>query len=95
VIAKDAGIRIWGPNCMGIVNVHQQHFFTFMHRHSCRRPASGRISLIVQSGMMSAIFLVELGRRGIGVAKACSIGNRADVDECDVFEYLLEDPTPM
>jgi acetate---CoA ligase (ADP-forming) len=52
----------------------------------------GRISLIVQSGMMSAIFLAELARKGIGIAKACSIGNRADVDECDVLEYLLKDP---
>jgi acetate---CoA ligase (ADP-forming) len=91
-IAKGAGIRIWGPNCMGIVDVHQQHFFTFMHpaiRAEGLLP--GRISLIVQSGMMSAIFLVELARRGIGVAKACSIGNRADLDECDCLEYLLKD----
>ena len=92
-IAKRAGIRIWGPNCMGIVDIHRKHFFTFMHpavRAEGLLP--GRISLIVQSGMMSAIFLVEVGRRGIGVAKACSIGNRADVDECDVLEYLLTDP---
>ena len=92
-IAKQNGMRIWGPNCMGIVDVHRRYFFTFMHpavREEGLLP--GRISLIVQSGMMSAIFLAELGRRGIGVAKACSIGNRADVDECDVLEYLLKDP---
>jgi len=92
-IAKGAGIRMWGPNCMGLVDVLRKHFFTFMHpaiRAEGLLP--GRISLIVQSGMMSAIFLVEVGRRGIGVAKACSIGNRADVDECDVLEYLLADP---
>src|SRR5208283_3848174 len=52
----------------------------------------GKVSLIVQSGMMSAIFLAEVSRRGVGIAKACSIGNRADVDECDVLEYLLKDP---
>ena len=92
-IAKQNDMRIWGPNCMGIVDIHRSHFFTFMHpgvREEGLLP--GRISLIVQSGMMSAIFLVELGRRGIGIAKACSIGNRADVDECDVLEYLLQDP---
>jgi acyl-CoA synthetase (NDP forming) len=92
-IAKGAGIRLWGPNCMGIVDVHQQHFFTFMHPAiRAEGLLAGQISLIVQSGMMSAIFLVELGRRDIGVAKACSIGNRADVDECDCLEYLLKDP---
>lgn len=91
-IAQQSDIRIWGPNCMGVVDVHRKYFFTFMHpaiRAEGLLP--GRISLIVQSGMMSAIFLVELARRGIGVAKACSIGNRADVDECDVLEYLLQD----
>jgi acyl-CoA synthetase (NDP forming) len=92
-IAKQNGMRIWGPNCMGIVDIHRRYFFTFMHpgvREEGLLP--GRISLIVQSGMMSAIFLAELGRRGIGISKACSIGNRADVDECDVLEYLLKDP---
>jgi acetyltransferase len=92
-IAKQNGMRIWGPNCMGLVDIHRRHFFTFMHpgvREEGLLP--GRISLIVQSGMMSAIFLAELGRRGIGIAKACSIGNRADVDECDILEYLLKDP---
>jgi acetyltransferase len=78
---------------MGIVDVHRKHFFTFMHpgvREEGLVP--GRISLIVQSGMMSAIFLAELSRRSIGIAKACSIGNRADVDECDLIEYLVKDP---
>ncbi len=92
-IAKQNNMRLWGPNCMGLVDIHRSHFFTFMHpgvRAEGLLP--GRISLIVQSGMMSAIFLAELGRRGIGIAKACSIGNRADVDECDVLEYLLQDP---
>ncbi|RJQ73216.1 MAG: CoA-binding protein [Desulfobacteraceae bacterium] len=92
-IAKEAGMRLWGPNCMGIVDVRKQNFFTFMHpgiRAEGLLP--GRISLIVQSGMMSAVFLAELARRGIGVSKACSIGNRSDVDECDILPYLQQDP---
>ena len=92
-IAKQADIRIWGPNCMGMVDVPHKFFFSFMHpggRQEGLLP--GRVSLIVQSGMMSAIFLAEVSRRGVGIAKACSIGNRADVDECDVLEYLLKDP---
>jgi acetyltransferase len=92
-IAAQGQIRLWGPNCMGIVDVRKQHFFTFMHpRIRAEGLLPGRISLIVQSGMMSAIFLAELARLGIGVAKACSIGNRADVDECDLIDYLLQDP---
>lgn len=92
-IANEAGIRLWGPNCMGLVDVRKRHFFTFMTQGIYEDGLiPGRISLIVQSGMLSAIFLAELTRRGIGVSKACSIGNRADVDECDLLAYFLDDP---
>ena len=92
-IAKNKGMRIWGPNCMGVVDVPNKHFFTFMHPGvRAEGLIPGRIGLIVQSGMMSAIFLAELARRKIGISKACSIGNRADVDECDVLHYLSDDP---
>ncbi len=92
-IAKQAGIRVWGPNCMGMVDVPHKYFFSFMHPGGRKEGLlPGKVSLIVQSGMMSAIFLAEVSRRGVGIAKACSIGNRADVDECDVLEYLLKDP---
>ena len=91
-IARKNGIRLWGPNCMGNVNIHKQYFFTFMHpRIRASGLLPGRISLIVQSGMMSAVFLAELARKGIGVAKACSIGNRADVNECDLIAFLEKD----
>jgi acyl-CoA synthetase (NDP forming) len=92
-IAKKAGIRLWGPNCMGFVDVPDTHVFSFMMLSKMEQKLlPGRISLIVQSGMLSAIFLAELSYRDIGVAKACSIGNRADVDECDLLEYLVQDP---
>jgi len=93
VIAKEAGIRIWGPNCMGLVDVPERHFFTFMSPRIYEDGLiPGRISLIAQSGMLSAAFLADLmSRRTIGIGKVCSIGNKADVDECDLLEYLLED----
>ena len=92
-IAKKAGIRLWGPNCMGLVDIPRRHFFSFMHPKVYEDGLiPGRISLIVQSGMLSAGFLADLmSERSIGVGKACSIGNKADVDECDILEYLLED----
>ncbi len=92
-IAKAAGIRVWGPNCMGLVDIPRKHLFTFMHPLVYEDGfIEGRISLIVQSGMLSAGFLTDLmSERSIGVGKACSIGNKLDVDECDVLEYLLQD----
>jgi acetyltransferase len=42
--------------------------------------------------MLSAGFLADLmSERAVGVGKACSIGNKMDIDECDVLEYLIED----
>lgn len=93
-IAGDAGIKIWGPNCMGMVDIPRRKFFTFMSPRIYEDVIiDGRVSLIVQSGMLSAGFLVDLlSQRNIGVCKICSIGNKADVDECDVLPYLLNDP---
>ncbi len=92
-VARKAGIRLWGPNCMGLVDIPRKFFFTFMHPniHSDGLIA-GRISMVVQSGMLSAGFLADLmSERAVGIAKACSIGNKMDIDDCDVLEYLLED----
>jgi acyl-CoA synthetase (NDP forming) len=92
-IARREGIRVWGPNCMGLVDVPGKHFFTFMRPRVYEDGlVPGRISLIVQSGMLAGAFLTELGRRTIGIGKVCSIGNKVDVDECDLLAYLLEDP---
>lgn len=92
-IARRAGIRIWGPNCMGLVDVHNHLYFSFMHPRIHEVGITpGPVSLIVQSGMLSAGFLADLAGRGIaGISKACSIGNRMDVDESDILEYLLQD----
>jgi acetyltransferase len=93
-IARDAGIRIWGPNCMGLVDIKRKYFFTFMSPRIYQDVLlDGRVSMVVQSGMLSAGFLVDLlSKRNIGVNKICSIGNKADVDECDILAFLLKDP---
>ncbi|MBN1661997.1 MAG: acetate--CoA ligase family protein [Deltaproteobacteria bacterium] len=93
-IAKRTGIRIWGPNCMGLVDAKHGYVFSFMHSRKFREQlTAGRVSLVVQSGMLSAAFLVDLMSNGLmGISKVCSVGNKVDVNECDVLEYLLADP---
>jgi acyl-CoA synthetase (NDP forming) len=92
-IAKAAGIRVWGPNCMGLVDIPGKQYLTFMHPSVYADGlVPGRISLVVQSGMLSGVFLTEMSRRAIGIGKVCSIGNKSDLDECDILEYLLDDP---
>ncbi len=93
-IARQAGIRVWGPNCMGLVDVVNRRLFTFMQPGvSAEGLIPGRISLVVQSGMLAAGFINDCNTRlRMGVSKVCSIGNKADLDESDFLEYLLSDP---
>ena len=92
-IARRNNIRIWGPNCMGLVDAVHKHVFSFVSPTiwDDGLPA-GDVSLVAQSGMLSAGFLIDLMTHGImGISKVCSIGNKADVNECDLLEYLIED----
>jgi len=93
-VKKESGMRIWGPNCMGLVDAVNQHVFSFALSSIWEDGLlPGRVSLIVQSGMLSAGFLIDTVTHGtMGISKACSIGNKADVDECDLLEYLIDDP---
>ena len=94
-VARDFGMRIWGPNCMGVINGHTGMVASFMTRDiwkGCLKP--GGVSLVVQSGMLTAGFLVQILKEGyFGLSKACSIGNKSDVNECDLLEYFAKDST--
>jgi acyl-CoA synthetase (NDP forming) len=85
-IAHDAGIRLIGPNCMGVYSPKGGvSFVTDFPRES------GGVALVCQSGG-NAIYLVRLAaERGIRFSKAISYGNACDVDESDLFEHLMED----
>ena len=94
-IAARTGIRIWGPNCMGLVDVAGSNIFSFMvpewQQQGLLIP--GRVSLVVQSGMLSAVFLVDIMTHALtGIAKVCSLGNKIDINECDILEYFMDDP---
>jgi acetyltransferase len=94
-IAQQYGMRLWGPNCMGIVNGHSGMVASFMIPGTWKgNLQSGGVSVIVQSGMLSTSFLMHIiGEGYFGLSKACSIGNRCDVNECDLLEYMGQDPT--
>lgn len=93
-LARLHGIRLWGPNCMGLLDGHRRHVFSFMYTDAWTTlMPPGNVSLIVQSGMLSAGFLMMmLERGGIGVSKICSIGNKCDVDETELLEFFIRDP---
>ncbi len=92
-IAKKGGIRLWGPNCMGLIDTGKPYIFSFVIPKDMQEAIyPGSISLIVQSGLLSGGFIITLmGNKTLGLAKVCSIGNKADVNENDLMEYLLKD----
>ena len=101
--ARAAGMRLVGPNCMGVVSRYGEgwlngSYFWDQILPPLRR-GEGRvggppsdISLITQSGAFGGMFFAEARRRGLGVARFLSVGNSADVDETDVLEHLGQDP---
>jgi acetate---CoA ligase (ADP-forming) len=93
-MARKAGMRLWGPNCMGLVDAVHRYAFSFLDPKALQLGLiPGNVSLVVQSGMLSAGFLVDIMTHGImGISKVCSVGNKMDVDECDLIPWLMDDP---
>lgn len=93
-IARENGVRLWGPNCMGLVDAVRKYVFSFASDTIWNEGfVPGNVSLIVQSGMLSGVFLIDAMTHGtLDISKVCSIGNKSDVDECDLLEYLIKDP---
>ena len=92
-MANRTGIRLWGPNCMGLVDAVRGYAFSFLDPVALQRGfLRGTVSLVVQSGMLSAGFLSDIMSNGVmGISKVCSVGNKMDVNECDLMAYLLQD----
>ena len=93
-IARKGGLRIWGPNCMGLIDTSKGYIFSFITPEAWKGMINqGGVSLIVQSGLLSAGFITTLmSNKTLGLAKVCSIGNKSDVEETELLEYLLKDP---
>ncbi|MGD9974169.1 MAG: acetate--CoA ligase family protein, partial [Desulfatirhabdiaceae bacterium] len=93
-IRMETGIRIWGPNCMGVVDAVRKYVFSFLTPSVWDYGLlPGNVSLIVQSGMLAGGFLIDaMSHAVMGISKALSIGNKVDVEECELLEYLIDDP---
>ena len=79
---------------MGLVDAVGGYVFSFMDPRSLQQGLliPGNVSLVVQSGLLSAGFLVDvMSHRVMGISKVCSIGNKIDVNECDLLSYLIQD----
>lgn len=89
--AKKVGLRVIGPNCIGVYDPESGVDTTFLPRYRMSRPQRGGIAFISQSGAFGAALLDWAATRGFGISKFISLGNKIDVDEIDCIQYLAED----
>ncbi|MFC1781542.1 acetate--CoA ligase alpha subunit [Planctomycetota bacterium] len=86
-IARQAGIRFIGPNCLGLIVPANKVNASF----GGDLPATGSIAYLSQSGALLAAILDLANADSIGFSKLISIGNKADVDELDLIKAVAED----
>jgi len=86
-IARQAGIRVIGPNCLGVIVPANNLNASF----GGDLPAAGAIGYLSQSGALLAAILDMANANGIGFSKLVSIGNKADVDELDIIKAFSSD----
>lgn len=95
-IGKKHGIRIIGPNCVGVIDTHTYVDTFFLPEYRCNRPRSSNvanISLVSQSGAFAAAIADWTSELGLGISKIISLGNKCDVDDDDLLHYLANDST--
>jgi acetyltransferase len=89
--ASNSGMRISGPNCLGLANVKDDIWATASSRGA--EGLTGPVGLVCQSGATAfGPFLVRAVENGIGFSYIISTGNEADLDFTDFARYLLDDP---
>jgi acetyl coenzyme A synthetase (ADP forming)-like protein len=86
-IARQHGIRVIGPNCLGIISTHTPLNASF----AADMPPKGNIAFMSQSGALCTAILDWALSENIGFSYFVSLGNKADVDEVDLLEAWQQD----
>ncbi|WP_067461354.1 bifunctional acetate--CoA ligase family protein/GNAT family N-acetyltransferase [Actinomadura macra] len=88
-VCREHGMRLVGPNCLGIANTGVSLDATFGARH----PVPGHTGVAVQSGGVGIALLEQLSRLGIGVSSFASVGDKYDVSANDMLMWWESDKT--
>lgn len=90
-LAQESGVRICGPNCLGIINIHGHIMASASTGLRGDKLLPGKVGLISQSGGMSTSIFARAYDAGIGFSYFISSGNEADLETSDYISYLSED----
>ena len=89
-ICRQAGMRLVGPNCMGVINLEPS--VRMNATFSPTAPTSGRVGFFSQSGALGLAIIEHANRLGLGLSSFISIGNKADLSGNDFLQYWEDDP---
>jgi acyl-CoA synthetase (NDP forming) len=90
-VARDAGMAMGGPNCLGIMNYVDGIALTFSPQQPQKPPNGPSLSIVAQSGGLSSVLRTALLAKDVPVAFAVSTGNEAVLGIEDYLEFLLDD----
>ena len=88
--ARRLGVRMAGPNCVGLANTRSRAGMNFMPDYGQMGHRRGPVAIVSQSGALGYTVLQGM-ERGIGFSKYLAAGNSSDVDVCDFISYLADD----
>lgn len=91
-LARQNGIRLLGPNCLGAVSVAQAVIGSFSIALEDHMPRAGQVGIVSQSGNIGSYAMQNVAQRGLGVSRFLATGNEADVDVADGIAALAQDP---
>jgi acyl-CoA synthetase (NDP forming)/RimJ/RimL family protein N-acetyltransferase len=89
-IARSNGMRVVGPNCIGVVN--NDPAISLNASMASVLPLAGRVGFFSQSGALGVAILESVASRGLGMSTFVSAGNRADVSGNDLLQFWQDDP---
>jgi acyl-CoA synthetase (NDP forming) len=90
-IARQSGLRLMGPNCLGFINPRLNLAMTSSVALATKPMPNGPIGLACQSGSLMASLISHAQDHATGFSIAAAIGNQADIDLCDMLEYFIDD----
>jgi acyl-CoA synthetase (NDP forming) len=91
-IARRSGMRILGPNCLGLFTPRAAFWGTFSNTLDRGFPAPGGLSIVSQSGAFGTHLSYLATRRGLGLRHWISTGNECDVQASEALAFVAEDP---
>ncbi len=89
-MARVHGMRVIGPNCMGIINTDPE--VRLNASFAATEPLPGNLAFSSQSGALGEAVLASMRAMGLGLSMFASLGNKADVSGNDLLEYWEQDP---